>query len=125
MGPALSPDARRLAYAARSPETQKASLWLTDFSTGTTTQLTFPPVVASKPVWSPDGRELAYRSSKNGGGVYVRTIEGLGSERQILKDEDSPGAVPCDWPADGRYILYRDARAQRVRALPLSGETIR
>ena len=61
--------------------------------------------IDSQPVWSPDGRQLAFqRSSKHRhASLYVANADGSGE--RILPDSVSG---PIDWTPDGRRLLYVD-----------------
>lgn len=55
------------------------------------------------PVWSPDGRRIAYDISDNSEDVQLAVIRPDGSQRRLL----GAGAIPC-WSPDGSLILCRD-----------------
>jgi eukaryotic-like serine/threonine-protein kinase len=71
------------------------------------TRLTFDPAADTFPVWSPDGRQLAFtcgghlcRASADGGGAVERLSSGV-SSRYLW-----------DWRRDGRYLLYAETTLQ-------------
>ena len=76
------------------------------------------------PVWSPDGRRVAFTSNRQGPFyLYQRNIETAGGEEVVL---DTPeGKSPNDWSSDGRFILYRDLISYLhfdLMAIPLDGD---
>jgi tricorn protease len=77
-----------------------------------------PGVRETNPVWSPDGRQVAYLSDRTGEfELYVRPADG-GPETRLTED----GAVyrygPI-WSPDGRRLLYADA-SRRLWTVALS-----
>jgi dipeptidyl aminopeptidase/acylaminoacyl peptidase len=113
--PALSPDAARIAITRGDPTA--ANLWVLDLSRGSSLQLTFGRYVDDFPVWSPDGRLIAFESSR--GGMYVKTADGTGEERLLAK-----AGRPFDWSRDGRCLLYGTREPKNksdLWVLPLEG----
>jgi hypothetical protein len=65
------------------------------------------------PVFSPDGRYLAYQSNESGRSeVYVQSFPGPGGKWQI----STAGGVEPHWRADGRELYYRSPD-QKVMAV--------
>lgn len=67
--PQLSPDGERVVYTVRTSDLAKdkrvRDLWLAGWRDGKERQLTFTPDSESDPRWSPDGRWLAFLSSRH------------------------------------------------------------
>lgn len=58
--------------------------------------------------WSPDGRRIAYESSRNGNTeIYVSNIDGTGEQR--LTTSSSSDQAP-GWSPDGRFIAFESDR---------------
>ena len=61
--PNLSPDGSRVALQ-RSVAGNLADLWLLELNQGTFTPITSDPTIEAFPVWSPEGRRLAFNSTR-------------------------------------------------------------
>jgi serine/threonine protein kinase len=122
LGPALSPDGRRVAVM-RNLESN-TDLWLIDLLRGGTTRFTFDPANDQMPVWSPDGGLIAFMSNRKGiYDLYVKPSSGGGTDSLILAS--SSVKAPTDWSRDGRFLLFQYADPQTgwdLGALPMTGE---
>jgi Tol biopolymer transport system component len=86
----------------------KQDLWLWTFDRKLMTKLTFDAERDAFPIWSPDGRQVAFVSDREGGvpQVYRKDVSGAGVEERLT---DGPNRkLTLDWSRDGRYILYRE-----------------
>jgi Tol biopolymer transport system component len=77
-------------------------LWRWDFARGAATRLTFGPGSGFNPIWSPDGRYVAY--GRVGVGIFRKPANGAGVEELLLPVKAL--AVPKSWSPDGRFILF-------------------
>ncbi len=100
--PRLSPDARRLAAHLQDDEND---VWAGDLSRGALTRLTFDRMEDETPVWSPDGRNVAYAASRAGPsrGVYTRAADGSGPEEFLWNSAEHSHVI--DWSPDGRALV--------------------
>ena len=64
---------------------------------------------ASDPVWSPDGRRIAFVRSNTRLGVYVVNADGTGMRNLTPKPLGAAYAAPA-WSPDGRKIAFAGAR---------------
>jgi Tol biopolymer transport system component len=66
---ALAPDGQRVAYSVAShdatDDADYEQLWLLDIASGAIRQLTFGKQRNHSPQWSPDGKTLAFTSTRN------------------------------------------------------------
>src|SRR5262249_43919594 len=64
--PAVSPEGTRVAVTELDQQRGNSNIWVFDTSRGTSTRLTFSVGRDDSPVWSPDGKRLAFASNRNG-----------------------------------------------------------
>jgi Tol biopolymer transport system component len=82
-------------------------IWLHELTRGIDTRFTFHASRNATPVWSPDGRRIAFASTRTGSSnLYVKDTNGIGQDDPLL--EAGPSRIPTDWSRDGRYLLYSE-----------------
>jgi Tol biopolymer transport system component/predicted Ser/Thr protein kinase len=113
--PTISSDGHTVAVDLFDPQTWTRDLWLYDIKRGSAARLTFNSTNLSNPVWSPDGRYIAFCASD--GTVYQKAISGA-TQEEIL--DKSPGICPHDWSRDGHFII--EDREDGIWVLPLVGD---
>jgi len=107
--PQVSPDGQWVAYSVSTVDTTKdkrvSHLWMQSFDGKQSIQLTHGTEPASKPRWSPDGKYLAFlssRESKNGSQLWLMDRRG-GEARKISDIKGDLGDY--DWAPDGSKIV--------------------
>ena len=122
---ALSPDENRIAFD-RDSGSSAPDVWLMDLRRQITERFTFQPSVDNVPVWSADGRIVAFASERGGGlDIYQRSPNASGSDELLLRLDAPPIMFPSDWSSDGRYLTYYRTDAKTLNdiwALPLFGD---
>ena len=110
-----SPDGKLLAVADRRSSQEPFSIYLVSVETGEPRKLTSPPLTTSAsleegdscPVFSPDGRSLAF--ARGAGStfrdIFVVPIAG-GEPRRLISGRLTYG---FDWTADSREIVFSSA----------------
>jgi serine/threonine protein kinase len=98
--PTLSGDGKLLAYASDQAHAGKMDIWIRQLPKGASLRLTNSPFDESNPAFSPDGAQIAFRSEKDGGGIY--TISAFGGEPRLL----APQGQDPRFSPDGRYLAY-------------------
>jgi eukaryotic-like serine/threonine-protein kinase len=106
-------------------------LWRSKVDGSERLQLTYQPMYASLPRWSPDGKEITFFSTTPGrpSRIYVISKDG-GTARELLPEDDHPQGDPS-WSPDGtavafgglygsagRGIRILDLRTHQVSTLP-------
>lgn len=117
----LSPDDKRVVATRLDSQTGATDLWLIEQERET--RFTFDPANDGSPVWSPDGSQVAFNSSRSGSiDLYVKPASGAANEELLWKSSNAK--APHDWSADGRYILYGELDKTNVDlwVLPLFGD---
>ncbi len=95
--PQLSPDGEHIAYTVRTADLAQdkrtGDIWMTDWRDGGERQLTFTPDSETEPRWSPEGRWLAFLSSrrddKEHSQLWILSMDGGEAE----KITSLPGSV--------------------------------
>jgi serine/threonine-protein kinase len=118
---ALSPDGSRLALAASEPAGR--DVWVLDRVRRTLGRLTSDPATETAPVWSPDGRTIAYRSDRDGGGIFIRAADGAAEPRRLTK-ANGLFHTPYAFTRDGTRLLFvefKDYRQQNILSVATDG----
>ena len=124
---ALAPGEDRIAVARTDGAAQPPNLdiWVRELKRGITTRLTFDSFGDDIPAWSPDGKQIAFSSGREGNvpQIFRKDVSGSGEEEQLTRGGNSK--LVLDWSKNGRYLLYREQNPKTGRdlmALPLEGE---
>lgn len=118
--PAVSPDRTELAFVSGG------DIWTCPVAGGEARLLVAHPATEGRPLYSPDGRALAFISTRTGNGdVYVLSLE-TGQLRRLTFD-DAPDQLDA-WSGDGKWLYYsstsRDiAGMNDIYRLPAAGGT--
>jgi serine/threonine protein kinase/Tol biopolymer transport system component len=125
----ISKDGQWVAYVM-FPE---GTLWRSKMDGSERLQLSYAPLYASMPRWSPDGKWIAFFSTTPGkpSKIYLVSPEG-GGPQELLPDDDHPEADP-NWSPDGSSLVFGgvytsakiglrvlDLKTHRVTVLPES-----
>ncbi len=100
-----SPDSKALAFCQRDPSTGR-DLWLFPLEGDRKSQpFLRAPLDQCVPMFSPDGRWLAYESNETGRSeIYVQPFPGPGGKWQISTE----GGVRPVWARNGQELFYRN-----------------
>ena len=109
MAAKLSPDGKSVVYCVGNIEgekrEQKAGLWLLDIESGSSYRLTAGVKTDTSPAWSPDGKQIAFLSTRDGSPqVYVIPVDG-GEAKPLTSMQQPIGGGPV-WSPDGKYLAF-------------------
>ena len=122
--PNFSPDGRRIAFmSARSAEFME--IWLADADGSSPVQLTHGPGShQGTPRFSPDGRRIVFESRGDDGFSDLWTVDPAGGPpRRVTDGRFHNGRA--SWSRDGRFLYYREDRAdgRDILRIPEAGGT--
>ena len=119
--PRMSPDGHTVAVDIVDRQARSRDLWLYDLKRGTESRFTFNGRIHASPVWSPDGREIAFKGDTEH--VYQKSTSGAGQE-EVLDQSEGGTRWLSDWSRDGRYIIesFSSKTGYAIWVLPLFGD---
>ena len=99
--PSLSPDGKWLVYAANEAGVGQTDILLRAVGGQTVINLTKDsPENDTHPAFSPDGERIAFRSDRDGGGIFV-----MGRTGESVRRATPDGFNPA-WSPDGQTLAY-------------------
>ena len=114
--PRISPDGKRVATGIEEADGQ---IWLYDLSRDTLTRLTFEGAGNIDPVWTPDGKRVAFKGAENR--LFWEPADGSGGMEALTSSELSGNNVPGSWSPDGQALAFTQdtVPARNIWILPL------
>jgi len=110
--PALSPDGTHIAFS------YMGDIWVVSSEGGRAHRLTNHAAYDREPVWSPDGRWIAFSSNRMGNDdIYIIPSEG-GDPRQLTFHTSADNAA--DFSPDGAWIYFTSGRRSRTSVFKIS-----
>ncbi|MFQ5676839.1 MAG: hypothetical protein ACE5G1_13160, partial [bacterium] len=104
----LSPDGRRLAITIF--QDNKPNIWIYDLARQSRFKFTLEGG-NEQPVWSPDGKTIAFESDRRGRkAVFLKSADRKGEARFVYESESPGASAPFSWSPDGKVLLFGDFR---------------
>jgi eukaryotic-like serine/threonine-protein kinase len=100
----LSPDESKVAISPVTPGKFNYDATVVDLRRGTRERLTSDAKNSAVPVFSPDGKRIAFSSNRTGR-YNPYTTDGPNRER-LVTDMQLAGGFPTDWSPDFKNLLY-------------------
>jgi Tol biopolymer transport system component len=132
--PRLSPDGERTAYAWTGPKDGNWDIYVKAVGEGTRPlRITEAPAYDTSPVWSPDGRLIAFTRFVNLQGATIYVVPSLGGQERKVASVAGPIVVAgyllpvLTWAPDGEWLAFGekpsdDAPSRIVRVSVKTGE---
>jgi serine/threonine-protein kinase len=119
----ISPDGTRVAVCYWH-EGGGMDTYIWNLARKTLTRLTFDPAEEDFPLWTRDGKRIAFFSAREGNsGIYLKSADGAGSD-ELISPRKGSYDFPGSWSGDGKTLLIDeiDNRTMRIGALSMEKE---
>jgi len=120
--PQFSPDGRRLAMDILD---KQVDVWVYEWARDTLTRLTFDSALDGKPIWTPDGRRIAFSSQRDGKveNLYWQPADGTGDVQRLTVSTNRQMAA--SWHPSGKFLAYTETNPKTLddlMILPMEGD---
>jgi Tol biopolymer transport system component len=103
----ISPDGGRAVVMRVDPRTGNNDIWTVDLASGKGTAITNDTDPQNAPIWSPDGKQVAYVSTHESlSSIYRKSADGTGDAEQVFSYTPGAGMVLTDWSSDNRFMTF-------------------
>jgi serine/threonine-protein kinase len=120
LNPRISPDGTRIALSIQNQGNR--DIWIWDLVRKNLTRLTFDAADEVSPLWTPDGKRIAFFSNRGDKtGVYWKAADGTGKDEFL-----GGGHYPASWSDDGKTMVLTEwdteALNYEIGILPMEGD---
>jgi serine/threonine-protein kinase len=123
---ALSPDGDKVALDVLNGSNQDIAVY--DLTRGVTTPLTVEPSADLRPVWTPDGHRIAFRSTRGTTGSFGllwQRADGTGDVQSLLSGKAD--VRPSSFHPNGKVLAFAQSNDQTnsdIMLLPIEGDDV-
>jgi eukaryotic-like serine/threonine-protein kinase len=111
--PAVSPDGTKIAFSLQRSDSRQ--IWIKDLATGTSAQVSRPRFPAFNPNFSPDGKELIYRTYEDRSAVAYMVSLSNDDIQPICKDCSDYG-----WSSDKKRLVLTGTSPAGISIMELA-----
>ena len=122
MAASPSPDGKRIVFSAQG------ALWVIPVAGGKATRITSWTMEPTAPVWSPDGKTIAFQNYTTEGNYHIWTVEPNGAHARELTTGFFDDREPA-WAPDGSALVFSSDRSNdgqyKIWSYTLAGATLK
>jgi Tol biopolymer transport system component/tRNA A-37 threonylcarbamoyl transferase component Bud32 len=107
IGNELSPDGKYVALSMPDQQAGTFDIWIMEIERDLLTRLTFETESEMAPLWSPDGKQVAFSSDAPGrSNVFIKPVSGASASERLF--DSTNDCYATDWSPDGSMIAYTE-----------------
>jgi Tol biopolymer transport system component len=100
-----SPDGTLIAVTKQEAGAPTADIWVVDWQKTRSYRLTTDPTDDINPVWTPDGKQIAFTTWRKGNAdIYIKNANNVGDETPLIQSPMNESVE--DWSKDGKHIAF-------------------
>jgi eukaryotic-like serine/threonine-protein kinase len=104
--PRVSPDGKRIAYAARTASSA-VDIWIYNIAATTATRLPTDGSLNERPEWSPNGQTVLFISNRSGKSALWRQSADFSGKTELLQSKIDAAIDAGLISPDSQYLVYR------------------
>jgi eukaryotic-like serine/threonine-protein kinase len=114
--PTFSPDGTQVAFSWNGEREDNYDIYVKTVGSSDVRRLTTDPAADTLPVWSADGREIAFIRDHSDGGTILHSVRPSGGGERKLSDFRVAGgeSATIAWSPDRRWIVARPNLSEEV-----------
>ena len=124
--PQVSPDGRRLGFHIMDPVNMDA--WIYELDRGPLMRMTYDPRQDGYPLWTPDGKRIAFWSRQGGStaDLYLRSADMTGKDERLTTTPAGSYNLPLSWANGGKLLVFQQGTSTGTRTdigiVPIEGD---